>query len=159
MVGTTIRIIIGFLIASVVAGAVQLAFAITPMEIVTDDPEKLSTNGVLALYSATQCGVFAAPFALLMVAIGEAQSIRSWAFYALAGIAIATVGFVALYSSEGIGQPTIVNNYALTAFLTSGLASGVFYWIFAGRLAGSAPQRTMGGTKGTSGSAPLASRA
>lgn len=158
MIGTTIRVLIGFIVASLVAGAVQLAFAITPMEIVTDDPEKLSTNGVLALYAATQCGVFAAPFALLVVAIGEAQSMRSWAFYALGGIAIATAGFVALYSSEGIGQPTIVNNYALTAFLTSGLASGIAYWLFSGRLAGTAPQETAGGAKGT-GSAPVASKA
>ena len=64
--------------------------------------------------------MFAAPFAFIATAISEAQSIRNWAYHALGGLAISVAGFVAQMSSEPVGAPSIVNNYALTTFLTSG---------------------------------------
>jgi hypothetical protein len=54
----------------------------------------------------------------------------------IVGLAIAVGGFVAEYLSEVSGQPTIVNDYAIRAYLTIGFVGGLAYWLFAGRLAG-----------------------
>jgi hypothetical protein len=130
-----LRVLFGFLVAALAAGAVQLAFAM-PNDVLTDDIYRLASAAEHAALTATHSGVFAAPFALVAAAIGEWQSIRSWVYYALSGIAIAIAGFIALYSGEATGQPTIVNNYALAAFLSAGLTGGMTYWSLAGRWAG-----------------------
>ena len=136
MIGTLLRLLFGFIVACLVGGAVKVAFALTPLQIVTDDPERLAQMGLLTLFAATHIAVFSAPFALVVAALGEWRGIRSWAYYALAGLGIAIAGFAVQYSSEAPGQSTIVNNYALTAFLTAGLLGGIGYWLFAGRGAG-----------------------
>jgi hypothetical protein len=79
--------------------------------------------------------VFSAPFALIAVALGEWQGIRSWLYYVLAGIGIAGAGFFAQYTGEPDGA-TIVNDYALRAFLVTGVVAGLVYWAVAGRRAG-----------------------
>lgn len=135
MILSIFRVLFGFVVACLLAGVAQLAFAL-PNDILSDDVEKLMSAAELAALAATHSGVFAAPFALVAAAIGEWQSIRTWIYYALSGIAIAIAGFIALYSGEGMGQPTIVNNYALMAYLTAGLVGGLVYWGLAGRLAG-----------------------
>ena len=86
--------------------------------------------------AATHSAVFSAPFALVAAAIGEWQSIRSWVYYALAGIAISIAGFIALYSGETSGPNSIVNQYATIAYLCSGLVGGWVYWLVSGRMAG-----------------------
>lgn len=135
MIVSIFRVLFGFVLACLAAGAVQLGFAL-PNEVMTDDVDKLLSAGELAALTATHSGVFAAPFALVAAAIGEWQSIRNWVYYALSGIAIAIAGFIALYSGESTGAATIVNNYALAAYLCAGLAGGLVYWLIAGRLSG-----------------------
>ena len=49
---------------------------------------------------------------------------------------VAVVGFLAQYVSELQGQPTIVNNYAMAAFLCGGFVAGMVYWLVVGRTAG-----------------------
>jgi hypothetical protein len=61
---------------------------------------------------------------------------RAWSYYALSGILMAGIGVFAQRTTAQIGQPTIANNYALTAFLASGFVGGLVYWIIAGRFAG-----------------------
>ena len=136
MIGSILRVLVGFVLACIAAALVKLGFSLTPAELVSDDVDKLTASGVLSLMIATHNAVFAAPFALVAAAIGEWQSIRSWIYYALAGIAIAIAGFIALYSGESGGQATIVNNYALAAFLAAGFVGGLVYWLVAGRRAG-----------------------
>jgi hypothetical protein len=46
------------------------------------------------------------------------------------------IGFLTQHSAELPGQPSIMNNYGLTAFITSGFVAGLAYWLFAGRGAG-----------------------
>ena len=48
----------------------------------------------------------------------------------------AMVGFLTQHSAELPGQPSIMNNYGLTAFITSGFLAGLAYWLFSGRGAG-----------------------
>ena len=73
---------------------------------------------------------------MILIAIAEWYAVRSWIYYALCGVAIAVGGFAALHSQEVEGYPTILNDYALRAYLTVGLLGGLAYWLVAGRRAG-----------------------
>lgn len=137
---TLLRVLFGFIIACLVAGAVTVAFVVTPADIAAlpaeAQTERLGNAGVLALLAATHSAIFAFPFALLAIGIGEMWRLRSWIYYVLVGVVIALGGFAAEYLNEVPGQPSILNNYALAAFLTVGVLGGAAYWLFAGRRAG-----------------------
>lgn len=136
MLRSIVRVLFGFILACLAAGLVQVLFALTPGEVFGGDSDALATASELTLRAASHCALFAASFALLTAAFGEWNGIRNWPFYALAGVVIALLGLAAQYSSEDISSPTIVNNYAITAFVTSGFIGGFIYWLFAGRDAG-----------------------
>lgn len=140
LLGALVRIILGFIVACLVAGVATVAFVVTPADIATLPadvrPDRLENAAVLALLAATHSAIFALPFALIAIAVAEWQGVRSWIFYAIAGIAIALGGFYAEYLAEVVGQPTIVNDYALRAFVTVGFFGGLAYWLVAGRRAG-----------------------
>jgi hypothetical protein len=137
---TLLRVLFGFIIACLVAGAVTVAFVVTPADLANLPPEaqgeRLGNAGILALLAATHSAIFAFPFALLAIGIGEMWRLRSWLYYVFVGVVIAVGGFAAEYLNEVPGQPSIYNNYALAAFLTVGVLSGFAYWLFAGRRAG-----------------------
>lgn len=137
---TLIRVLLGLIVACLVAGAVTVAFVVTPADIGALSGEaradRLEVAGTLALLAATHSAIFAAPFAIVAVIIGEWLAVRSWLYYVLIAIAIALAGFSAEVLAEVEGQPTIVNDYALRAFLAAGFFSGLAYWLMAGRRAG-----------------------
>ncbi len=140
MISTLFRVLAGFAMACLVVGLTKVAFVITPAELSKLSGQALSdrlgTFGVLSLLAATHSAIFAAPFALIAMVIGEWQSIRNPMYFATAGVAIALAGFFAQYSSETGAAGSIANNYALKAFLTAGFAGGLAYWMVAGRAAG-----------------------
>lgn len=142
MIGTLARVITGFALACLTAGLVQVLFVMTPAQLLGSPydivAQRAGETGLLALLAATHAAIFAALFALIAVAIGEWMGIRSLPYYLLAGMAIAALGFAAQFNSEVTGQPTILNNYALKAFLTSGFFAGLVYWLLAGRGDGAA---------------------
>lgn len=143
MLGALLRIIIGFIVASIVAGVATVAFVITPADIATLPAdlrlERLGNAGVLSLLAATHSAIFSLPFALIAIAVAEWRSVRSWIYYVVVGIVIALGGFGAEYLAEVGGQPSIVNDYAARAFLSVGFFGGLAYWLVAGRKAGSKP--------------------
>ena len=140
MLGTIFRVLVGFAFACLVAGAVTVAFIVTPADVAILGPdarsEQLGYAGLLSLLAATHSAIFAFPFALIAIALAEWLRVRSWIYYVVVGILIATGGFGAVSYFEVEGQPTIVNNYALWAFLTVGVFGGLAYWLVAGRRAG-----------------------
>jgi len=140
MLGTLFRVLFGYVVACLVAGVATIAFVITPADIATLPEnlwsDRLGTAGVLSLLAATHSAIFALPFALVAIALAEWRRIRSWIYYVVVGIAIALAGFGAEYMSEVGGQPSIVNDYAIRAFLTVGFFGGLAYWLAAGRGAG-----------------------
>lgn len=140
MLGTLLRVLFGFVVACLVAGVATVAFVVTPADLASQPDgiwsERLGSAGVLSLLAATHSAIFAFPFAMIAIALGEWQRIRSWIYYVVVGIAIAFGGFVAEYLAEAGGQPSIVNDYAMRAFLTVGFFSGLAYWLAAGRRAG-----------------------
>ena len=133
--GGLIRVIIGFVLSCLAAGAVQVLFAVTPTELADAGWEYWNQGGVWVLESATIFAVFALPFAAVSALVSEWFGIRSFAYHGFVGIAIAIAGFGLITTGEAEGVPTIVNSYAMAAFLTTGLAAGFTYWLFAGRLA------------------------
>jgi drug/metabolite transporter (DMT)-like permease len=135
MIGRTLRMIFGFVLACLAAGLTLVLFVYTPPELIDLKSERLSEVGLLSLAAATHGAVFAAPFALIGAGFGEWQRIGSWMYYVLVAIAIAGIGFLAQYWTEAQGQASIVNNYAVTAFLLTGFVAGFVYWFLAGRFA------------------------
>ena len=129
-----LRVLFAFAVACLVAALVQLLFAYGPADYAPNREGGLE----LLLLTATHFAVFSSPFVLVVAALAEWQSIRNWHYYAVAGIGIAMAGFLAQYSSESNG-PTILNDYAVKAFLTPGFIAGFVYWILAGRHAGESP--------------------
>jgi len=139
MLGRMIRVVFGFAVACLAAGLTIVLFVTTPVELANTPSnafsDALSSNGLLALAAATHSAVFAAPFALIGAAIGEWRQLAHWTYYAVVGVIIAGLGFLAQHWSEGGTQASILNNYALVAFLTMGLVGGVVYWLVAGQFA------------------------
>lgn len=136
MIGRVLRVIIGFVVACLAAGLAMVLFVYTPAEMASEAAgDRFAEAGMLALFAATQSAVFAAPFAFICAGFGEWQKIGAWLYYALVGIAIAGIGFLAQFWSETGGEPTIVNSYAVTAFIVAGFVAGIVYWLFAGRFA------------------------
>jgi hypothetical protein len=137
---TLLRVIFGFIVACLVAGAVTVAFVVTPADVASLPPdaqtERLANAGVLALLAATHSAIFAFPFAIITITISELWRIRSWLYHALAATVIALAGLAAEVAQEVPGQPSILNTYAVGAFLAIGVLSGLAYWLVAGRGAG-----------------------
>lgn len=136
MIGRIIRVIVGYVLACLAAGLTVVLFVYTPVELMDLDGQRLSETGLMALFAATHSAKFAAPFALIGAVLGEWRRIGSWLYYVLVAIAIAAIGFAAQFWSEAAGEASIVNRYAATAFVLTGLVAGTVYWLIAGRSAG-----------------------
>ncbi len=131
MLVAIIRVMFGFIAAVLVAGAVQVLFVAGPDDISAGiSASRLQDLGLLTLLAATQSAVFSAPFVFLAAAVAAWLPIRSGLFFVLVGIAVALAGFFAQYVGEG-GTQTILNRYALAAYVASGFAAGLVYWIVA----------------------------
>lgn len=130
IIAAAIRVIFGFLAAALAAGLVQVLFVAGDELLGGLSSGRAQSLGLLMLLAATQSAVFATPFALLAATVAAWQPIRSVLYFAAAGLAIAGAGFLAQYAAEG-GPKTILNRYALAAYLASGLAGGVVYWFLA----------------------------
>ncbi len=136
MISGMLRVIIGFVFACLAAGFSMVLFVYTPLELATElVGERMSEAALLALAAGTHSAVFAAPFALIGAGFGEWLRIGSWLYYVLVGIAIASVGFLAQFWTESAGEASIVNSYAVTAFIVTGFVAGIVYWLFSGRYA------------------------
>jgi hypothetical protein len=132
--------LIGYVLACLAFSVVIVAFVFTPAEIAGLPSDaaanRLATAGEHVLLSATQVVMIAAPLALIAALIAEWRAIRGWLYFAAVGLSIAVLGFLAQYWSELQGQPTIVNTYAVAAFLCGGVVAGTVYWLVVGRTAG-----------------------
>jgi drug/metabolite transporter (DMT)-like permease len=137
MIGRVLWVIIGFVVACLAAGLTMVLFVYTPAEMAGEAAagDRFAEAGMLTLFAATQSAVFAAPFAFIGAGFGEWQKIGAWLYYALVAIAIAGVGFLAQFWSETGAEPSIVNSYAVTAFVAAGFVAGMVYWLIAGRFA------------------------
>jgi hypothetical protein len=136
MFAALFRILFGLIVAAVIAGCVQVMFALTPAELAVAGQDRWLIAASWALDTAIFSFIFAAPLVLLIGIFGEVLRVRSFAFYLLAGIFVALAGFAALYSNEGPTDPTLANSYAIATYLTTGFVGGLVYWLVSGRFAG-----------------------
>lgn len=140
MVGRVIRILFGFIVASLAAGLALVLFVNTPNDLAAElSGDRISETGVLALAVGTQAAVFAAPFAFIGAALSEWKGYSSWLYSVVVGIIIAAIGFAVQYAGEADGPYTIFNGYALAAFIVAGVIGGLVYWLLAGSSAVSSP--------------------
>jgi hypothetical protein len=153
MVGTFARVFIGFILACLTAALIQVLYLPTTYQLATSAdnvfPGSLVVERVLLV--ATHALIFASAFALIVAGIGEWMGLSSLPYYLISGVVIALLGFTAQYSSEVASQPTIFNNYAMNAYLTSGFFAGLVYWLVSGRYARNAARDESLGDSQTSG--------
>lgn len=137
MVGRVIRILFGFIVASLAAGLALVLFVHTPNDLAAEfSGDRMSEATVLALAVGTQAAVFAAPFAFIGAALSEWKGYATWLYSAIVGILIAAIGFAVQYAGEAEGPYTIFNGYALAAFVVAGVVGGSIYWLLVGSSAG-----------------------
>jgi hypothetical protein len=136
MLARVLRVLIGFVLGCAAAVATQVLFTYAPSDwasLGADlNVERLSEAVFFALVSTPYVVVSTAVPVLLMAALAETRGVASWFFYALAGIATAGAGFLAQHLTQP-GPGSILQTYALIAFLTSGLVGGLVYWASSGR--------------------------
>lgn len=137
---TLARVLTGFVLACLVAALVQVLFVSTPAELAAVPagafPAEASNTLSLVLKAATHFAIFAIAFALIAAGIAEWLSLRGIGYWLTVGAGIGLLGFIAQFSSEVAGQPTILNSYALQSFLTAGFFGGLTYWMVAGARSG-----------------------
>ena len=134
MLRLALRILVGFAVASLVAGATQVLFVVDPAGIFASR-ETAAAAGLLTAMAATQAATFALPFSVIAIAISEGFALRGWLTFTFWGVLIALSAFATVVAGEG-GDVSLSNSYALWAFVTSGAAAGFTYWLLAGRAAG-----------------------
>jgi hypothetical protein len=136
MIGRILRVLVGLIVTYLAAGLTLVLFVYTPAELASSMAgDRMSEAGLLALAVATHSAVFSAPLALIAVIVGEGQEIGSIVFYVLMGVVIATIGFLAQFWGEVGVDASIINSYAVLAFLVTGMVAGAVYWLLAGRFA------------------------
>jgi len=136
MIGRVLRVIAGFIVACLAAGLTMVLFVYTPLEVATDaEADRIAQMALLALAAATHSAVFAAPFVFIGATYGEWHRIGGWLYYALLAIAIAAVGFFVQSWAETGSEGSILNSYAVAAFIAAGVVAGTVYWLVAGRFA------------------------
>ncbi len=133
------RAVFGFILACLAAAATLVLFVYTPAELASlpsdIGSDRLTEAGYFTLVVTPHVMLFAALPALICILFAEGRSIGSWTFYVGLGVALAVLGFLAQHFSEAPGQATILQNYALIAFLLAGLVGGFVYWFLSGRFA------------------------
>lgn len=133
------RVVMGLIAAMLAAAAIKVLHVITPASFsglsAAAAEGRLVRFGDLTLLTATQQALFALPIALIATSVTEVNRIRGWIAYAVLGLVVAMAGFLVQMAGEG-DYRTIVNDYALRAYLIEGFCAGVVYWLVAGRFAG-----------------------
>ena len=134
-----IRVLFGFAVGCLAAAATLVLFVYTPAELMNLPSEmrddRVYEAAFFALVVTPHVATFSALPALIGIAIAELRGIGEWSYYVLLGVGVAVLGFLTQHFTEAPGQVTILHNYALIAFLTSGCVGGFAYWVFSGRYA------------------------
>ena len=141
LIGRIFVIFFAFLFASLAAG-VTIAFGLLGSEwqFLDEDPVAARAGFWIASFFGTSFAAATAFLPLLLLAIlAEAFRLRSFLFYALAGVAIALLA----YYGTGLGNPYEESidhagpiNRGLELVIAVGAVFGLAYWLVAGRKAG-----------------------
>jgi hypothetical protein len=139
MILRSVRVLLGFIVACLAAAVTLVLFVYTPVEFLALPADmrgdRIAEAGLFTLAVTPHVAAFSALLALVSVVFAERRGVTAWSYYALTGVGIAVAGFLVQHFSESPGQSTILQNYALIAFLVSGTVGGSVYWYFSGRYA------------------------
>jgi len=131
-------ILFGYVVASLAASAFLNILFLASLGYM---PEHAHPTATASLYfSIPFVALFVAYFALMpacvVILVAEILGRRDWLFYALAGAAVAAV-FLGLVDHAGDATFAVRETSAIMAVIGGGMVGGIFYWLSAGRWAGS----------------------
>ncbi|RUV42340.1 MAG: hypothetical protein EOQ55_28965 [Mesorhizobium sp.] len=131
-------ILIGYVIASLAASAFLNVLFLGYFGYAPEPGHQ--TIAPALYYSVPFLALFVAYFgfmpAAIVILIAEVLGRRDWLFYALGGAVIAVV-FLGFAHNIGDGDFDVADNNVRLALIGSGMVGGIFYWLSAGRWAGS----------------------
>jgi hypothetical protein len=131
-------ILFGYVVAALAASAFLNILVLAHLGYTPANPEPAATASLY--FSVPFVALFAAYFAfipaIVVILIAELLGRRDWLFYALAGAVVAGV-FLAFVHQDADVNFDVTEINARLAIVGSGMIGGIFYWLCAGRWAGS----------------------
>jgi hypothetical protein len=131
-------ILFGYVVASLAASAFLNILFLASLGTMPQHGEPMAAASLYV--SIPFVALFVAYFALLpaciVILIAEILGRRDWLFYALAGAVVAGV-FLGMVDHAGDTTFAVRETSAIMAVIGGGMVGGIFYWLAAGRLAGS----------------------
>ncbi|WP_224549604.1 hypothetical protein [Mesorhizobium sp. CA16] len=131
-------ILIGYVVGSLAASAFLNILVLAHLGYTPADPEPTATASLY--FSVPFVALFVAYFAFMPAAVviltAEVLGRRDWLFYALGGAIIAVV-FLGFVHNVGDANFDVTETNARPAVIGAGMVGGIFYWLSAGRWAGS----------------------
>jgi hypothetical protein len=131
-------ILVGYVVASLAASAFLNILVLAHLGYTPADPEPTATASLY--FSVPLVALFVAYFgfmpAAVVILIAEVLGRRDWLFYALGGAVIAVV-FLGFVHHMGDANFDVPETNARLAVIGAGMVGGIFYWLSAGRWAGS----------------------
>lgn len=142
LLGRLIVISFAFFLASLAAALTATAGLYQAYGVpLTPHPGVGGLIGDLALslvVSAMAIGHFSLMLAAVAIIVAETFSLRSWLYYAAAGAGLGGLALTAMETARGEAASRGMANLEALVFVAAGLASGLVYWVIAGRRAGQA---------------------
>lgn len=131
-------ILVGYGVASLAASAFVNIMFLASLGLMTDETQPVAQASLW--FSVPFVALFVAYFAFMPAAVAilvsEILGRRDWLFYALAGAAVAAV-FLGFVRQTKDANFEITNTSVMLAVIGCGMVGGIFYWLSAGRSAGS----------------------
>jgi hypothetical protein len=131
-------ILFGYVVASLAASAfLNILFLASSGLMAHEAPHAVPAS---LLFSIPFVALFVAYFAfmpsIVVILVAEILGRRDWLFYALAGAVVAGV-FLGLVDHADDTTFAVTGTSAIMAVFGGGMVGGIFYWLAAGRWAGS----------------------
>ncbi|TIP29836.1 MAG: hypothetical protein E5X67_04910 [Mesorhizobium sp.] len=131
-------ILIGYGVAALAASAFLNITFLASLGLMTDETQPAAQASLW--FSIPFVALFVAYFAFMPTAVAilvsEILGRRDWLFYALAGAVVAAV-FLGFAHQNADANFEITDPRVVAAVIGSGMVGGIFYWLSAGRSAGS----------------------
>jgi len=131
-------ILFGYAVASLAASAFLNVLFLASLGYTPEHAQPVATASLY--FSIPFVALFVAYFgfmpALIVIVVAEILGRRDWLFYALGGAVVAAV-FLGLADHTGDATFAVTGTGAIMAVIGGGMVGGIFYWLSAGRRAGS----------------------
>ncbi|RUV74533.1 MAG: hypothetical protein EOR30_31675 [Mesorhizobium sp.] len=131
-------ILIGYVVAALAASAFLNIMFLASLGLMTDEtqPAAQASLWVSVPFVALFVAYFAFMPAAIAILVSEIFGRRDWLFYALAGAAVAAV-FLGFVHQTADANFEVTSTSVMLAVIGCGIVGGIFYWLSAGRSAGS----------------------